>query len=256
MKNYWFLLLLMGGLFVACNEDDMAPEDDHMHHHEEDYDASITIMSPAADAMVTVDEVAHVHVDFTRPDNKILHNIKVEILDAEGNVVKTLVDDHVHEASPYTFHSNEFIPTGHGAYTLRAITTDDAEEHEVKAESSFMAMHGGHGGGGDDYKVTVDIVSPAENVVMAASAAMEVEITFTHETPGEVIHNIRVDVIDASDNVVATLFDDHVHTDQPYTFRKSDALAPDQAGTYRLRAMTTDMTDENMNMMMRAFTVQ
>ncbi len=253
MKNYWFLLLLIGGLFTACNEDDMTHEDDHMHT-EDDYDATIAIMSPAADAMVTVDESAHVHIDFTRPDSKIIHNVKVEVLDADGNVVKTLLDDHVHEASPYTFESDDFTPEAHGAYTLRATTSTDDGDQTVMEERAFTAMHGGHSGG--DYKVTIDIVSPAENAIMAAGAAMDVEVNYTNDAHGEIIHNVRIDVIDESDEVVAVIYEEHVHTDQPYNYKKADAVAPDKAGTYRLRAMTTDMAMENMNMMMRAFTVQ
>lgn len=139
MKNLGFLLLLMMGslTIVSCGEDDV-----HDHsHEEEDYDVSIEIMSPAADETVTVDEAAHIQIEFTRSDDKIIHNIKIEVKDADGNVVSTLLDEHSHVEGSYMYHENSFTPDAHGTYTLVATSTDDSEEHEVSEEVSFTAMH-------------------------------------------------------------------------------------------------------------------
>lgn len=230
---------------VSCGEDE--------HLHDEDkYDASIAIMSPAEGAEVTVGEVAHVHVDFTRPDNKIIHNVKIEVL-REGAVIATLKDEHTHEEGSYSFHGDGFTPEMHGTYVLRATTTNDAGEEAIVSEVNFTAAHGGHSG---EYKVMIDIVKPGEDATVAINTALEVEVTYTHETAGERIHNVLIDIIDSEGKTVGTLIDDHAHSDLAYTFTSADAWTPSAAGNYTLRAMTTDANKENMNMMMRAFKVE
>lgn len=251
MKNVWFfLLLIMGSLtIVSCGEDD---ENGHMHD-DTNYDAAIVINSPAENDEVTVGEAVHIDVDITRPDNKIIHNVKIEVMDADGNVAATLVDDHAHEEGAYKFHGNAFTPDGHGAYKMVVTTTNDDGENAVSEEVNFTAKHGA---GNGEYKVMIDIAKPADNAIIAINTAMEVDITFTHETAGERIHNVIIDVVDADGNQVLSIFEDHVHSDVPFQFTKADAWTPDAAGTYRLRAMTTDFEGMNMNMVMKELTVQ
>ena len=250
MKNFWFLLLMMSGLvLVSCGED----EDDGHIHEEDHYDAEIMIMSPAQDAEVTVGEVAHVHVEFSRPDNKIVHNVKVEVLGSDGSVIQTLIDEHTHQEGAYSFHSNDFTPGMHGAYTLKATSSSDDGSETVTAQNNFTAKHASTG---SEYKVNIDIVKPGENTIIDVDTDMEVEVTYTHETHGEIIHNVLIDIVDSDGNQVAKLLEEHVHSDMPYTYSNAAAWKTTTPGTYTLRAMTTDFEGNNMQMQMREVTVQ
>ncbi len=247
MKNLGFLFLLMGSLvMMSCGK-----EDTHMHEDDK-YDATIEIMSPVEGAEVSVGEEAHVHVDFTRPDNKIIHNVKIEVLQ-DGAVVSTLLEEHTHQEGAYTFHGEGFTPDMHGAYVLRATTSTDAGDEEVTQEVNFTAVHDGHHGG--DYKVNIDIVKPVASASVAINTALEVEVIYTHETSGELIHNVMIDILDVDGKTVGTLVNEHTHS-EAYTYTQADAWTPTIAGTYTLRAMTTDANQENRNMMMREFKVE
>ncbi len=243
-KNFFSLLLLGVVLaFSACNKDD---DDDHAHD-EDSYDVTINIISPADGDMATVDANMTIDVEFTRPDNKIIHNIKVWIEDADGNEVEVIEDDHVHTESKHTV-SGEFKPTEHGEYTLKVESSTDDGEKVVNAERGFMAMHA-------TYPVTIDIQSPTPDMVATINQPMDVKVVFTHDD-GDVIHHVTIVVLDENDNEVATLDSGHKHVEGSYTFDEQGAFTPDTAGNYRVQARTMNHNMSIMESAMQSFSVQ
>ncbi|MEL6926146.1 MAG: hypothetical protein AAFO94_19040, partial [Bacteroidota bacterium] len=80
--------------------------------------------------------------------------------------------------------------------------------------------------------------------------------------------NVFVDILDSNDEVVQELLNQHAHEQGAYEF-KIDQVKIENAGTYRLRAYSTDMhtngehgghsggdEPEHHNMKMVQFTVQ
>ena len=140
MKNWKSLPLLfailLGITFLAtsCGEDRAIEE-------ETAYVVDVEIISPANNSTMAVGEDFNVEVDYTRNEN-IIHNIKVEIIDMDGNQVMNLVEQHAHVANEFTFKVENIIIDQAGTYILRAATTDlhtgeDGDSH-------------GHGSGDGD----------------------------------------------------------------------------------------------------------
>ena len=96
-----------------------------------------------------------------------------------------------------------------------------------------------------EYVVDVQIVSPSNNASIAAGEAFTVEVDFARQE--NIIHNIKVEIMDMAGNPVRTLVERHAHVANEFTFI-SDPISMDQAGTYRIQASTTDLhlgEDEN-----------
>ena len=89
-----------------------------------DYRVELTIVSPLSNATYEVNEPFRVEVDYQRSDNQLIHNIKVEIVDADGMTVQRLVERHAHVAGTFTFTSDPLSIATPGVYTVRAETTD------------------------------------------------------------------------------------------------------------------------------------
>ncbi len=88
------------------------------------------------------------------------------------------------------------------------------------------------------YEVSVAIVAPTEGATVQAGEAFNVRVEYTRQD--DIIHNVQVDILDSRDTVVQTLISEHIHTEDTYVFEKNDVII-NEAATYRLRAMTTDM---------------
>ncbi len=132
MKNFKLpLLLILFALAIfntSCKEDRSIEEN-------ESYIVDVEIVSPTNNATMAVEETFDVVVDYARQENTI-HNIKVEIMDAEGNQVAKLVERHAHVANEFTFKAENVQIDHPGTYTIRAATTDldngDGENNDVK----------------------------------------------------------------------------------------------------------------------------
>lgn len=91
------------------------------------------------------------------------------------------------------------------------------------------------------YEVEVEIISPADNSTFAIGETFEVEVDYARAE--NTIHNVKVEILDAAGNQVMNLVERHAHVANEFTF-KMDAVKIDQAGTYTIRAATTDLQDD------------
>jgi len=133
MKNWKSLPLLLitlitvATLIISCGEDRAVEENVA-------YEVEVEIITPANNASIAVGENFNVEVDYVRKEN-IIHNIKVEIVDAAGNQVKNLVERHAHIPNEFTFTAENVSISEPGTYILRAATTDLLEEGESGADN-------------------------------------------------------------------------------------------------------------------------
>lgn len=244
MKNIFLALLTIGMVsMIACKSDD----DAHMHEDDGAYDATVTIVSPADGDMAVVDTDMDIKIDFNRPEDKTIHHVKVEVLDADGNVLETLLEEHAHQAGSYSFDGT-YKPTEHGEYTLRATTSNDAKEEEVKVERSFTAMH-------PTYDVTIVISKPTDGATVAVGTPMDVVVNMTHDD-GATIHHVKIEVLDANGDVVETLDSGHKHVEGSYIFDETGIFTPATAGTYTLKATTLNHNMSIMPSVAVSFTAQ
>ncbi len=122
MKNWKSLqLLLLVILTVACLN--TSCKEDRKVDEAVSYEVDVDIVSPANNAQMVVDEAFNVEVDYTRAENTI-HNIKVEIVDNNGNQIQKLVERHAHVANEFTFKAENIKIDQAGTYLIRASTTD------------------------------------------------------------------------------------------------------------------------------------
>lgn len=138
MKNWTSLLLLFVGLTaitclsVSCGDKDSVED--------VDYIVNVAIITPNNNASFSSGESFTVEVDYKRSGN-LVHNVKVEIIDASGNTVTNLVDRHAHVADAFTFKQDNVVLNSAGTYTIRASTTDLVENGESNNDSKNMVEH-------------------------------------------------------------------------------------------------------------------
>jgi len=140
MKNLKSLFLLSMMLLTLSMFTTSCGDDERVVEENATYEVTIEIVSPANNATLAVGETFNVEVDYARADN-IIHNIKVEILDADGNQMMNLVERHAHVANEFTFKVEDLKIDQAGTYIVRAATTD---LHDGDGE------HGSTDGGGHD----------------------------------------------------------------------------------------------------------
>jgi hypothetical protein len=247
MKNFLFLSILFLGLgLTSCKDDEMHDDTDT------DYNVTVTIEKPTADAEVTMGQPMEVAVKFEHQDGKTVHNVKIEVRDADGNSIMVLDEGHKHEESgTYTYEASDWTPTEHGMYTLYAETSNDAGEATKSAAASFTVAHEMSG----EYPVTVTIVTPEAGSVNTINEPVHLHVTMVHEH-GETIHNGLIQVKNADGEVIMTLLEDHIHEeDGDYEFHSMD-FVPDAAGTYKIHAQTTNHDDALPQHAHVEFTVQ
>ncbi|MEM1220405.1 MAG: hypothetical protein AAGH79_15895 [Bacteroidota bacterium] len=243
MKNGLFAFLALGVTFASCNKEEM----------HSDYNVDIEIMSPAEGAEVTMGEVMHTHVVFSREEGETVHNVVVEVLDANGEVVATLIDDHVHTETSYEFHSMEFTPTEMGELTIRATSYDHGDKStSVTQERTVTVVHG-HGGA--EYAVSITIMSPTEGASVTAGENLHVHVEYAHDN-SETIHHVKVQIMDMDGNVLSTLAEDHVHEDSgAYAFHSMEYV-PADTGSFMVRAASSNHDQSVEKHAMAMFTVE
>jgi len=131
MKNWkslpflFIALLALACLNTSCGEDRAIEE-------AVSYDVDVAIVSPANNTQMAIGETFNVVVDYARNEN-IIHNIKVEIVDIDGNQIQNLVERHAHVANEFTFQAEGIKIDQVGTYFVRASTTDlvdgEGDEH-------------------------------------------------------------------------------------------------------------------------------
>jgi hypothetical protein len=246
MKKYLLLLLSTALFSIGCDKTETPPPPDE----EETYNPVINIMSPIVGSVDTVGIEMSIEAEITREDNKKIHNVSVFIEDADGNVVDTLIDNaHVHASGFYEIHEH-YHPSNHGEYLVRIVTTDHSDaSQKVQATRSFTVVES------IDYHVTVDIQDPVENTTLNVNHDLAVNVVFTHDHGGT-IHHVNIVILDAAENVVATLDDGHKHADGTYTYENAHAYTATATGTFKIVATTMNMDMSMMQMAQRTFTAQ
>lgn len=130
MKNLIFALFLLASLLTigGCH-----------NHDDEDatYEVAINIVQPSGDKAVVVGAFTPVEVTFSRP-NEVIHNVLIQVLDANNTVVETLLDKHAHVTGSFNYNeTNGFKPTKIGTFKLKAQTTDDKGTQPNVKEINF-----------------------------------------------------------------------------------------------------------------------
>lgn len=111
----------------------------------------------------------------------------------------------------------------------------------------------------DSYEVEIQIISPNEGQTITAGQEFRVEVEYTRN--GNLIHNILVEIVDTSNNRVERLVERHAHVQGEFTF-KQEGIVMNEAGTYKVRAMTVDIDETDIlgssenNMVERTFSIQ
>ncbi len=106
----------------------------------------------------------------------------------------------------------------------------------------------------NDYPVTVTIVKPLADVDLPLNTPVNVKVEMTHETGGTV-HNARIQVL-KDDAVIATLINTQVQQEDGNYVFVNTIFTPTTAGTYTLRARSTDENDESPVEAVREFVVE
>ena len=125
MKKYFLLFALIGVVLVSCKDDEEMTT----------YEVDITIEEPASNLTISVNDTFLVKVVFEREADEVIHHVKVQVLDENGDEVASLLEEHVHEAGTYTFETSIFftsIPAGN--YTIKAMSHDMEGNHADPAE--------------------------------------------------------------------------------------------------------------------------
>lgn len=105
------------------------------------------------------------------------------------------------------------------------------------------------------YTVTITIEEPTANAVVNVNEAMPVKVNFERGAE-EVIHHVKIFVLDADGNTIETLLDAHAHTAGSYAYDNDMAYTPTTAGTYKIKAVSHDMEGEHADPLEVEFTVQ
>jgi hypothetical protein len=133
MKKLILFSLLLSLFAWGC-----AKDDEHDHGDEGPYFVTIEIQNPEEGATFPVDQPVWVKVVFDREEDALIHNVLIQVTDPANTVVEKLFEFHIHESGPYTWESDNFVPTAPGAYKLQAITTDMAGESPNLKEVAFV----------------------------------------------------------------------------------------------------------------------
>lgn len=120
-----FLLLII----AACNKEDAI---------EPLYDVEIKIIQPE-DKVYDASKPIPIEIELSRPDKQIIHNVSVEILNTQGEVVDKVFDRHAHVSSEFKIEKQDISLTT-GKYSLRVITTDFHGEQPITVHQKFETI--------------------------------------------------------------------------------------------------------------------
>ncbi|MFK8009327.1 MAG: hypothetical protein AB8H03_23400 [Saprospiraceae bacterium] len=105
------------------------------------------------------------------------------------------------------------------------------------------------------YAVDITISAPTANAVVNMNEAMAVKVDFARGAE-EVIHHVKIFVLDADGNTIATLLESHAHTAGSFGYDDAAAYTPTAAGTYKIKAVSHDMDGVHADPLEVTFTVQ
>jgi hypothetical protein len=105
------------------------------------------------------------------------------------------------------------------------------------------------------YEVNITIEQPTAHAVMNVNEAMQVKVNYARGEE-EVIHHVKIYVLDADGNTIETLLESHAHTAGSYGYDNASAYTPTVAGTYKIQAVSHDMGGVYTDPVEVTFTVQ
>ncbi len=97
------------------------------------YDVTIDIHDPVESSILAVNDDLAVKVVYTHDYGGIIHHVRIEVQDDNGNVVATLIDGHQHVEGTYTFESTD-------AYTADSAGTFKIVARTMNMDMSIMQM--------------------------------------------------------------------------------------------------------------------
>jgi len=135
MKNLLMLFVCLSMISFSCKDDD-----DHSHN-DDNYEVTININNPTANSTHNVSEMIPLEVVFSRGAEEVIHHVKIELVDSDGNVVEEIYKDHVHEAGSHTYSKDDaFSINDAGTYTIKASSHDMEDHHAEPTEITIMAQ--------------------------------------------------------------------------------------------------------------------
>ena len=134
MKKFILFFAILGMAFTSCQKDE-TPEESAP------YEVNITIVRPEAGQINMTVAPVGIEVNFERGPNEIIHFVKIEVLDSDGNLVETLLDEHAHVEGSYSYLNDQgFTANEKGEYTLRASSSDMEGNEVTPVEVNFFAQ--------------------------------------------------------------------------------------------------------------------
>jgi hypothetical protein len=117
MKKLLFSITFWGIFLSSC------------HKHDDEttaYVVNITINKPTANQVVAKNTAMPIDITITRANNEVIHNVKIEITDAAGTSLETLLTKHYH-VSGTAIYSDTYTPKNTGNFKLKVTSTSDTD---------------------------------------------------------------------------------------------------------------------------------
>jgi biopolymer transport protein ExbD len=103
------------------------------------------------------------------------------------------------------------------------------------------------------YTVNISINKPTAGQVATRNQALPIEVVVTRDN-NATIHNLKVEILDASDKLIETLHEKHHHTSGKVTYTEGGYI-PKTAGSFKLKATSTSDDKLQSNTKEQNFTV-
>ena len=133
MKNIFLLLAFLSIASSSCKDDDTTDTSD--------YTVTININNPADNSTHNISEMIPLEVVFGRGTDEIIHHVKIELIDSNGDIVSTVLEEHAHQAGSYTYSNDTaFSISDAGDYKVRASSHDMSNNHADPIEISIKAQ--------------------------------------------------------------------------------------------------------------------
>lgn len=130
MKKIFLSLILISLFITSC------------HKHDEDtaYVVNIAINKPTANQVVAKNTAMPIDVVITRDNNAVIHNVKVEITDAAGTSIETLLEKHYHVSGTATY-TDSYTPKNTGNFKLKVTSTTDTETPQPNVKEVAFSVN-------------------------------------------------------------------------------------------------------------------
>jgi hypothetical protein len=104
------------------------------------------------------------------------------------------------------------------------------------------------------YVATISVAQPTEGQLVTRHQNLPVSITI-ERTNNQTIHNVLMEVLDNSDNVMNTIVNTHAHVNGKYSYENAAAHHAPTAGNFKLRITTTNDNKQEPNSKIVNFSV-